>query len=339
MSRQRVVGAFGIAMALIVAAAPAAGAQRFRRPPADAACDAGIPAITAGYGANGPYAMDEESTPNPAMRQPVEVFFPRGAAGRVPVIFFSHGFGPGVWQAYRDLITHLVSRGYAVVYSSYPVLNATMDERYGDLWAGFAAAASHFAGRLDLTRVGFVGHSFGGGATPAMAAHGVLEHGWGSAGAFAAELAPWYSYQITNERLAALAARVTTLVEVYDRDVTNDPRMAIDLYAHAASGTRYFFSVASADVQGCQLTADHSTPGRNPSLVQKQYGVFRPLDALADAVFDHSAAARDSLGRMGRPAPAGAYQPLREETDPAPADAGRRYQWPWINSRNPRVNH
>ena len=103
-----------------------------------------------------------------------------------------------------------------------------------------------------------------------MAAHGLLDRGWGGGRAFTAVLAPWYSYQITNGRLAALSARATTMIEVYDRDATNDPRMAWDLFAHADRGRRFFFPVASATVGGCALTADHSMPGSNRSFAQKQ---------------------------------------------------------------------
>ncbi|HEY5218903.1 MAG TPA: hypothetical protein VIJ16_03790, partial [Gemmatimonadaceae bacterium] len=129
--------------------------------------------------------------------------------------------------------------------------------------------------------------------------------------------------------------RVVQAVEVYDRDDTNDPRMAIDLYEHSAAKDRFFFRVQSAAVSGCAVTADHSTPGRNPSLRQKQYGVFRPFDALMDFAFGN-AAARDSLAAMGGVSSSGGYAPLRLELRPVPADSGRSYNYPWDSPQNPQ---
>jgi hypothetical protein len=91
---------------------------------------------------------------------------------------------------------------------------------------------------MDLTRVAFVGHSFDGGATPAMARHGIVEQGWGSRGALVLELAPWYAYQATDAQLAALPASVVQAQEVYEQDDKNDWRLAIDLYEHAHAGDR-----------------------------------------------------------------------------------------------------
>lgn len=329
----RTYAAVFAAIGLVLVAAGGTPAARA----ANAPCDPGVPAITSGYGADGPYAMDQASIPNPVFRrQPVTVFFPRGAAGKRPVVFFSHGFGPGVWQAYQDLIRHVVSRGYTVVFSSYPVVGASIDGRYDDLWGGFQAAASKFADRLDLTRVAFVGHSFGGGATPAMARHGIVEQGWGTHGALLLALAPWYSYQTTDAQLRSLPASLVQAQEVYEQDDKNDWRMAIDQYDHAPANARYFFVVRSATLHGCTLTADHSTPGRNVSVVQKQYGVFRAFDALADYALGGNAAAGDSLAAMAHGSPGAAYDPLRLVTAPAPNPNGK-YEFPWNSRQNPRM--
>ncbi len=333
--RGAVTGLIGVVSAAVLILASAAAAMPQAAP--GFRCDSLIPPPDAAYGADGPYAMDQATVPNPAFRrQPVRLFLPRGAAGERPVVFFSHGFGPGVWQAYGDLIRHMVSRGDAVVYSTYPVIGATIPQRYDDLWAGFRAAAAQYADRLDLTHVAFVGHSFGGGATPAMAHRGIVQAGWGSVGAFMLELAPWYSYDLPADRLAAIPPRVVQAVEVYDHDVTNDPRMAIDLYDHSRATHRFFFRVRSTAVRGCVLTADHSTPGRNPSLRQKQYGVFRVFDALAAFAFGDSTGAMQTLeATKAAPTTAG-YQPLRLESNPTPDDAGRSYRYPWSGAQNPR---
>jgi hypothetical protein len=305
---------------------------------ADADCDQYIPAITSGYGVDGPYAMDSQSIKNPGFsRKPVQIFFPVNAGGKRPVIFFSHGFGPGKWDTYADLIKHMVSRGYIVVFSSYAEAFTSIDGRYSSLWQGFQAAADRYSDRMDLTRVGFVGHSFGGGATPAMAYHGIVQNDWGKNGAFLMELAPWYSYDISNTQLAQFPATVLQVTEVYDRDDTNDHRMAIDIYSNSHMPDRYYFLVHSLSIHGCQLIADHATPGRNPSQRQKQYAVFRPFDALADAAFNDSKSARTTLSAMGRNVTTNVYQPLSLETSPVPVEPSGYYRYKWDSDNNPRA--
>jgi dienelactone hydrolase len=300
-------------------------------------CDQQIPAITSGYGVDGSYTPDIQAIKNPGFsRKPVQVFFPVGANGKRPVIFFSHGFGPGKWDSYADLIKHMVSRGYIVVFSSYAEAFTSNGGRYSSLWQGFQAAADEFSDRMDLTHVGFVGHSFGGGATPAMAYQGIVQHGWGKQGAFMMELAPWYSYQISNAQLQQFPASVLQLIEVYDQDDTNDHRMAIDIYDNSQMRSRYFFMVHSTTVDGCEVTADHSTPGRNVSLRQRQYAVFKPFDALADAAFNGSASALSALSSMALDT--SGYQPLTLETHPAPAEAESYYKYPWNSDDNPRTH-
>jgi pimeloyl-ACP methyl ester carboxylesterase len=299
-------------------------------------CDAEIPPLASGYGTGGSYTFEMQSVDNAGMDKPVLVFLPQGAAGKRPVIFFSHGYGPNYWEAYRDLIAHLVSRGSIVVYSTFPERGVSMQQRYDDLWAGFALAAKRFGDRMDLTRVGFLGHSFGGGATPAMARRG-LEQGWGKEGAFVAELAPWYSYDSTTSQLQSLPAQVVQFSEVYDRDTTNDHRMAIDLFEKSRATERYFFLVHTREVGGCAAVSDHSTPGRHPSIRLKQYAVFRPLDALVDDVFSGSPAARSALAALGKTKPAASFEPLEQLSQPAPDQPESYYKWPWDNAMNPRA--
>jgi len=312
----------------------------------ESASDAKIPPISSGYGANGPYSADIETVDNPTFsRKPVLVFLPHGLSGKRPVIFFAHGYGPGDWQTNDALIEHIVSLGYVVVFSSYPMVLSDMNGRYDALWKGCQAAADTFGDRMDLTRVGFVGHSFGGGATPAMAYRGIVQNKWGSNGAFLMELAPWYAYQITNTQLTEFPSRVVLAVEAYDNDSVNDHRIGIDLYKNTPVTEKYYFLVQSATIDGNKVVADHATPGRNISLRQKQYGVFRPFDALADEAFNGSVGAHNALQTMcatAAPSPGQGtvktevYQPLRLETDPTPDHPESFYRNPWSNEQNPR---
>ncbi|MGA0600980.1 chlorophyllase/cutinase-like alpha/beta fold protein [Caulobacter sp. KR2-114] len=310
--------------ALAMLAAPAAWA-------ADA-CDA--PPITTGYGADGTFAFDVRAVANPAdPAQPVQVFLPRGARGPRPVIFFAHGFGPGEWRNYEDLVRHLASRGYVVVFSSYEMFGVSMQQRYEALRQGDRAAAAAFGTAMDLSRVGFVGHSFGGGAVPALAYDGVARQGWGANGAFMFELAPWYAMQADDRQIRALPPYVIEVAEVFDQDTVNDHRMAIDLFRTSAASRKAYFLVRSSGA-GCGVVADHSTPGRNASHIQRQYAVFRPLDALAGAAFDASPQALAALQHMGDAN--GGYQPLDLQASPAPERPESAYRFGWSGPQNPR---
>ena len=310
----------------------------FHQETASAACDPQIPALTQGYGADGPYRADQESVDNPGFhRKAVLVFLPKQAAGKRPVIFFSHGYGPGDWGTYKDLITHMVSLGDVVVFGSYPALLASDQDRYDALWQGFQAAAAKYLDRMDLTRVGFLGHSFGGGATPAMAYRGLVQQGWGKQGAFLMELAPWYAFDVSDAQLRQYPAHALHVVEVYDQDTVNDHRMAIDLLTHIPLATDDYLMVHSVAMRDCALTADHATPGRNPSLRQKQYAVFRPLDMLMDAAFSGSAAAKSVLETLGTSQYG--YQPVSRIAAPGPDHPESDYRYPWSDATNPRSGH
>lgn len=288
--------------------------------------------IAAGYGADGAYGVETAQLANPGdAGDEMTIFFPKGVKTPRPVVFFAHGFGPGRTDTYADLIQHMVSRGYVVVFSTYPMRGVTIDQRYDSLWQGFAAAAEQFGARMDLSRVAFVGHSFGGGAVPAMAYRGLVEKGWGRTGAFLMELAPWYSYQLTQARMAALPAQAVQFVEVYDKDEVNDHRMAIDLYKTSPAKDRFYFLVQSD--AACRFVADHATPGRNPSALQRRYAVSRPFDALADWLFDGHPAGRTALEKMGDAAPG--YQPLHRLSPPEPDQPEGFYRFPWSDPRNP----
>ena len=77
-------------------------------------------------------------------------------------------------SSYIALIEHLVSVGNVVVYPSYEVSDgsrADLEESYRVVDAGFVAAVEQTP-RLDTSRVGWWGHSHGGGMVPLPGAAG-----------------------------------------------------------------------------------------------------------------------------------------------------------------------
>jgi hypothetical protein len=286
--------------------------------------------------------MAIETISNPLWkRKQVAVFFPKGASGQRPVIFFSHGFGANDWKDYyTQLIRHMVSRGNIVVYAPYKTIGASFEERYAILWKGFELAAKRFGDQMNLTRVGFVGHSFGGGATPAMAYKGFVGKGWGQKSAFMYIMAPWYVFQISPEELGQFPKNTTLLVQVFDKDEVNDHRMAIDIYRNITlpEDNKHFIVVCSKKIDNCDIVADHATPNRNPSLRIKQYGIFLPFDALSDLVFNGNSKDSDLITLSQMSLEKNGYMPLENDTDPVPIIAEKNYKFPWSKKMNPRLS-
>lgn len=306
------------------------GGERENRDPQQT-CEVSFAAPAAGYGANGPFRSEKAELEIPGFKDKASIYFPRGAKGKSPVIFLSHGYGPNVAFAYETTITHLVSRGMIVVFGVFP-MGGQMENRYNILWSGYELAAAKYADRMDLTRVGFVGHSFGGGANPTMAYQGIVGKGWGSKGAFLMELAPWYTYYLTDAQMREFPPHVIHAVQVYDRDTLNDHRMSVDLYKSMPLAANFYLSVATLTVEGCELQSMHGVPGHKGAAAVKYYGMLRPMDMLADAAFNGNTAALAKLGMSSKRD----YAPVSVIKDPAPANSEEFYAFQWSGKMNPR---
>lgn len=128
---------------------------------------------------------------------PYKLYQPRGVTGGAPVVLFSHGLG-GAREGAAYINSHLAAHGYIVVALQHPgsdgellrgrtggpqALQAAMrggataktaEDRFRDVSFALdelakANASGPLAGRLDLTRVGMSGHSFGAVTTLAVA--------------------------------------------------------------------------------------------------------------------------------------------------------------------------
>lgn len=319
-----------------------------------------VPRITSGFGADGAFQVETQTFPSPLFRgQVVTVYLPRGAEGRVPVVFFAHGFGAISPANYVELLRHIATRGYAVVYAPYQALEAGagFDERYNTLWAGFQAAVQTFASRIDTSRIGFMGHSYGAGAIPAMAWRAFVERSWGQNGRFLFPMAPWYSDQITNEQLRRFPPDVKLLMQVYNDDAVNDHQMAVEIFYRmpVPNTEKDFVNIVADTVQTAAgqyiyeaghsvcATANSSLGGVTRGFDGYDiYGVFRLIDALTEYTFTGSAAAKNVALGNGSPEQVfmGAVngRPIRPlvVSDTPVANPTQRALWMCGNVANPR---
>jgi hypothetical protein len=278
---------------LIVSAFSAGGAVPCRIAPIDS-----------GYGADGKYAVSVDSVrESGAQKRMLYAYHPVNPAVKSPVVFFLPGQTVGSPSAYNNLIRHLASRGNTVMYVPFrerKIKNEQLEE-YRNLLSAVNDAAKAFTSNLDTSRIGFVGHSFGAGAIPFLAWKIIVDRGWGSQGAFLYIMAPWYVFDMEPEQFEQFPSKVNMIVEVFEDDLVNDHRIAVDLFnAMSIPDSQKMYTMVQTDTgNGCMLTANNFVPASRDDIQSPLavYGVYRLIDALADYSFFGNKNAREiSLG-------------------------------------------
>lgn len=306
---------------------------------------------SSGYGADGTYAVSEIEFPNaeyPGTKG--TIFYPSGIALPRPTIFYSHPYGGESKEYNRGLFEFIAKKGYVVVFVPYATNDTSIDHRYTTLWTGFTKAAADYPDIIDTRKVGFMGHSFGGGASIGLAYKAFTEKGWGQDGRFLFTMAPWYSYQITPAQLASFPANTKMITQVYDEDVFNDHRMAIDIFKNISisNAEKDYYYLKPSTVEGYKYATDHTLPNTRTAYdAYDYYGVYRLLDALIDYSFNNSAAGKNvALGngsseQVTMPGYNGQLMAPLEVTDtPAAKYSQDKYQFKCSSVLyNPRIAH
>lgn len=271
-----------------------------------------VTGVTDGFGLAGEYEVAVDSFPHPSnILGTVTVFSPiidETPTSGLPVIFFSHAFASTNVTTYQILLEFLASQGYVVVHSPYQITSSfellslnDVPKAYDELWDGFSAAVDNFAEKLsmDLHRVGFIGHSFGGGATPAMLTRG-LNEGWGSISRFALILAPFKVFEITSEEFATIPSDTHVVIHIYEEDDTNDHNFAIkDIWEKLENiplQNKDFLILPTASEGNCTLPSDHGVPMETGGRYGKTdaydlWAVRRHAAAISQCTFENDATA------------------------------------------------
>lgn len=308
-----------------------------------------------GYGSDGNYEVAEINFTNPQYKNTqVSVFYPKGISAPKPVIFFSHPFG-GEEKSYNiELYNFVAKKGYVIVFVPYKTLDATIEHRYQTLWEGFLKAANDYPNIIDTKKVGFMGHSFGGGATIDLAYKAFTEKGWGENGRFIFTMAPWYCYNwgstvTTEQQLQNFPANTKMITQVYDEDDINDHRLAIDVFKHIniPASEKDFIYFRSSVIAGYNYTTDHVMPSSRKAYdALDYYGVYRLLDAMIDYSFNENANAKDialgngSSAQVTMPSYNGQVMAPLEVTDnPSAKYSQDKYQFQCNSASNPRAGY
>ncbi len=300
---------------------------------------------TSGYGADGSYTVATQSFNNPNYSgHDIVIYYPTGITSPVPTIFYSHAFGGNNPNNISGFLNFVAKKGYAVVYVPYQTTGVTVQDRYSNLLTGFTKAARDYPSIIDTTKVGFVGHSFGGGASFANAFHCFTTLNWGQSGRFVFAMAQWYSYNISQTELQSFPNDVKLLTIVYENDDTNDQRMANDIFntINIPASEKDYLRVKSDTISGYVYTADHVVPNNSAFDALDYYAYYRLFDAMCDYVFNGSNAGKDvALGNGSVnqiTMPGGLHNLVHSET-PTFANAQSTYQYPCSSSENPRIDH
>jgi hypothetical protein len=305
-----------------------------------------FPKPQVGYGADGSYAVTVTSFPSPGFPgEIVEIFHPVGVTGSVPTLFFAHGFGGTFSNYVGGMLEFVAKKGYAVVFAPYPTTGSSIVERYDILLAGFQQAARSYPNIIDTTQVGFMGHSFGGGAMFGISHRCFTENNWGQNGRLLFSLAPWYSYELTQAQLQSFPSNTKLIMQVYDDDNVNDHRMAIDIFnnINIPAAEKDYILVRSDTLQGNLYAADHAVPGTYQVFnALDYYAFYRLLDALCDYTFNGSPTGKDlALGNgsaLQVTMPPG-LKPLFQTDSPIPTYSEDKYGFPCSGALNPRKTY
>ncbi|TQJ24884.1 platelet-activating factor acetylhydrolase isoform II [Micromonospora sp. A202] len=187
--------------------------------PATATIDEATGPVSARRAPEGSYAVGVRTLtfdPRSARPLPVTIWFPasadRVAAGRFPVVVYSHGLGSRP-DLHAGLTTRWAAAGFVVAAPAYPhtwqgaahFTRADVRNQPADAWRLIRHLGrldrnreDPLAGHLDLTSVGAAGHSAGGFTTsgmfseghPARLRAGIVIAGGGLPGSFAGPVAP-----------------------------------------------------------------------------------------------------------------------------------------------------
>jgi len=315
--------------------------------------------VDQGYGADGPFGAVKDSVTNPANPEnPVLFFYPDKKQGQVPLVILMHGYSGQEHLFFEPFISHIVSRGYAVLYPIYPLFPLVSNkkdvlQKIFIVKTGIDECMKLHKDRIDTGRVAVAGQSFGGGMAPCIGYHVFKEKNWGAAGAFLFITAPWYTFDITDEQYKSFPAQVKLLMMIFDDDVTNDHQMAVDIFnsINIPPENKDYVTLYSDSSNGLTMNANHFVPYGIHYIYGEQnlldyYGTYKLFDAMAEYVFNNNQAARDvALGNgskeqtyMGDWSANRFVKPCTVTDNPRPMHSQYEYLWSWGNKLNPRRN-
>lgn len=352
-----------IALAAFLLVASASWAQLYSLPP------------NGDFGGTGPFnvAIDAFVNPNYPTANgqilTVSVYHANSVINTsFPTIFFAHGYTSPIGSAgdYSALLSNLASQGYNVVFSPYEGgTSPSIPRRFDELTTGFDAAANLYG--LNTTKVGFAGHSYGGGFLPAVIQHEMMGqadqftagHTWGATAAFMYSMAPGYAFggggqsAVTGSQTVTFPTNLNVIEQVFNDDTAiADPRLAIDIFYNCTTPrNQKEFYIVYGDSHGTPAqVANHFLPNTGSGVTStglQAWAICRHIDALAAYTFTGNATAQQIAlgGGVTEETYVGVWSdnvpvtPMGVTDTPTPcAFSSGPYTVQWNDIANPRQN-
>ena len=224
-------------------------------------------------GSAGPCSFVETHITNPVdWRHDLVVLEPTGkgspytggscAGADRPTVFISHGYTGNIVEGYRGLVNHLVSNGFVVVFPGYTAeygADYTHNHQYRVVDSGYQLAAKQFSHRMDLSRIGLIGHSFGAGMLYWLAQQ-AEGRGWGTDSFWAVNFAPWFAMGVGTETID-LPDNMEFVMVNFQEDVFVDARIGNEQYKS--------LSLPDSQKKHMMIYSDH---GGSPSIIADHIG-------------------------------------------------------------------
>jgi hypothetical protein len=178
----------------------------------------GTNGITNGYGTWGVNNYIQEASIDVAGKGTITFYHPDMAAPQQrPVIFFISGWGRE-YQTYDKFFKYLASIGCSVV-NIYNTSPGSINTSYQNSLDMMQQAATTYSNWIDTSKVGLMGHSYGGGSTIWLGKQAFDSNGlnWGTNGRFIMTFAQWLSFKVTDTDLQNYPSNVYLLMlQSYD---------------------------------------------------------------------------------------------------------------------------
>jgi len=282
--------------------------------------DDGTAGIINGYGAWGAYTYVQEASVDVANKGTITFYHPDLAAPQQrPVIFFISGWGRE-YQTYDKFFKYLTSIGCSVV-NIYNTSPGSINTSYQNSLDMMQQAATTYSNWIDTSKVGLMGHSYGGGATVWLGKQAFDNNGlnWGTNGRFIMTFAQWLSFKVTDVDLQNYPSNVYLLMlQSYDDlhsggpNYNTDPRALRAVYQliNIPDNDKDFVTVFSdvdpaheyiyngntysykASHYSCYTTATDSQGHYQPYDAQDAFLSNRLADAMIKFVFEGDINAR-----------------------------------------------
>ncbi len=164
--------------------------------------DDGTSGITNGYGAWGNFDYTREASIDVQGKGTITFYHPNHINSVLrPTVFFISGWGR-TYESYDKFFKYIASLDYNVV-NIYNTNPGNIQESYQNSLDMMQQAVQTYSGWIDTTRIGLMGHSYGGGATIWLGKQVFDSNGlnWGANGRFILTFAPWLSFLVADTDL------------------------------------------------------------------------------------------------------------------------------------------